>query len=508
MKIVISFFRLLCCVLIYCIILLLNCIHWVQNEWNGVDFTMLIYQISTPLKGTSHEFIIQFVLKCIVVALFETILYYVFCYYIFKIWQNVSMKWKIKIFDKKYVLSLIYKRRVKPIFYLVSISILFLFLLREMNGFGVGGYMSYLQNPSNLYEEKFVQVTSENVKFPSNRRNLILIYLESMESTYCSTEFGGGKKENYIPELLALAQDNISFSDTEKFGGLYSYSGTGWTMASLLVSSTGLSNLLPIQQETIDSYQKVVPGAVSLGEILKDNGYNNYFMCGSDASFGGRRLFFEQHGDYSIYDYNTAIEDQLIPEDYYEFWGFEDQKLYQYAKNKLTDISKDKPFNFTMLTVDTHHMNGYVCSQCKEEYESQYGNVIACADNQISDFIKWIKMQDWYENTSVIIVGDHTSMNNNFWDDLPIDYNRRTYNCFINTNKEKNNYKNRIAYSMDLFPTILSSLDVQIKGDRLGLGTDLFSATPTLAEEMGAEVFERETMKYSAYFDRHIIQGK
>ena len=44
--------------------------------------------------------------------------------------------------------------------------------------------------------------------------------------------------------------------------------------------------------------------------------------------------YFTQHGQYEIYDYYTAIEKGKIPEDYYVWWGFEDSKLYEYAKEE------------------------------------------------------------------------------------------------------------------------------------------------------------------------------
>ncbi len=150
-------------------------------------------------------------------------------------------------------------------------------------------------------------------------------------------------------------------------------------------------------------------------------------------------------------------------------------------------------------------MDGYICELCKTEYPEDYANVISCADRQIMEFIDWIQEQSWYRNTAIVIVGDHISMNNIFWDDIPEGYNRRTYNCFINVDKEKSDIraKNRTVYAMDLLPTTLSALNVQISGDRLGLGTDLFSDKNTLAEQI--ENFEEETVKYSEYYFNQLI---
>lgn len=58
---------------------------------------------------------------------------------------------------------------------------------------------------------------------------------------------------------------------------------------------------------------------------------------------------------------------------------------------------KDEPFNFTMLTVDTHHIGGYKCDLCGDKYDDQYENVLACASAQVDKFVKWLQKQDFYE---------------------------------------------------------------------------------------------------------------
>ena len=160
-----------------------------------------------------------------------------------------------------------------------------------------------------------------------------------------------------------------------------------------------------------------------------------------------------------------------------------------------------------MLTVDTHYPEGYVCDICETEYEEQYANVIKCADHQIMEFLTWIKEQSWYEDTVIVLVGDHLSMNEDFWSDLPEDYERRIYNCFINTGMEVST-KTRTASNLDLMPTILAAMGADIEGERLGLGTNLFSEVPTLAEEMGKEVFMSETSKYSKMYNEQFVKGK
>jgi phosphoglycerol transferase len=85
------------------------------------------------------------------------------------------------------------------------------------------------------------------------------------------------------------------------------------------------------------------------------------------------------------------------------------------------------------------------------------------------------------------------------------DFDRTVYNCFINSEKnvEELNLTNRIFTAMDIFPTVLSALGFEIEGNRLGLGTDLFSSEKTLPEALGFETIEEETNKYSKYYIDH-----
>ena len=101
-----------------------------------------------------------------------------------------------------------------------------------------------------------------------------------------------------------------------------------------------------------------------------------------------------------MYDYNWAIKTHKIPSDYFEWWGYEDEKLFDFAKDTLTELaSKGEPFNLTMLTTDTHFTDGYVCDLCENQYGQQYSNVLACNSRQVASFVEWIQQQDFYEDT-------------------------------------------------------------------------------------------------------------
>ena len=53
----------------------------------------------------------------------------------------------------------------------------------------------------------------------------------------------------------------------------------------------------------------------------------------------------------------SATTEGRIPEDYNVWWRYEDEKLFDFAKEDLKKLAAgDKPINMTMLTVDTHFM--------------------------------------------------------------------------------------------------------------------------------------------------------
>ena len=374
-------------------------------------------------------------------------------------------------------------------------------------------YLVSQKKESHFIEQNYVDPRTTKITFPEQKRNLIYIYLESMESTFASKGDGGGLDFNCIPELTTLAEENTNFSDSDKLGGGYPAYGGTWTMAGIFSQTSGIpiknSEQTDDVNATLAEQSSFSSQARNLEDIFADEGYNQCFMIGSDATFGGRRAYFESHGkgQTEICDYNTAKENGQIPEDYYVWWGYEDQKLFANAQEKLTELSsKDEPFNFTMLTVDTHFEDGYVCEQCQNEFgDNQYANVMACSSRQVDAFVKWIQQQPFYENTTIVISGDHLTMDSDFCNDVSEDYERSVYNVFINlpegldTSFEKTH--SREFATLDMFPTTLAAMGVTIEGDRLALGVNLFSDEQTLTEQYGRKGLDKELMKKSKFYD-------
>lgn len=472
-------------IMLFIAILLILSIEWLYNTTGNLTIEQLIFHLKVPIEGTNTSMVWKYIIQVIPLSIVLTII----------ITTIVKKLAKIKIL-----------KHLDKIILLASI----IFVLVRAN---VIGYVANQIMASKFIEENYVSVTEEDIVFPEEKNNLIYIFLESMESTYTDKENGGIYDDDYIKELRELAEENIHFSNTNKLGGAYQLTGTGWTIAGMVAQTSGMPLKISIEQNSYGKYDTFLPGVTTIGEILQENGYKNYLLLGSDASFGGRSNYFSQHGEYEIWDFNSAIEEGRMTKEDKVWWGYDDTDLFKYAKEQLLEISKNnEPFNFTMLTVDTHFTDGYKCSSCENKYDTQYANVIACSSKKITEFVEWIQSQEFYENTTVVISGDHLTMQMLEEHKISKNYERTVFNTIINpsSNLDISNVKtnDREFATIDMFPTTLAALGAKVKNERIGLGTNLFSEQKTLIEQYGYNVVNSEIEKKSRFYEKNFIYGK
>ncbi len=475
-------------------------VDWVTQKF-GVTIKEILYTVASPLKGADTDFLGEAVLYCLPKIIIFIVVWIIYSIIDSKLSSKISAKLLIK--TRKKTIGFNFFKIFKSTLIIFFVIVFVTTSVKANNTFKVTEFvMSYIDKTT-IYEDYYVNPNDVNIKSPEKMKNLIYIYLESMETTYASVEDGGKQESvNYIPNLTKIAKENITFSNSEKLGGFSSVSATNWTMAALLSTTSGVPFSFPVDGNDMDKRETFAKGLVTLGDILSNKGYKQMFLCGSNGEFGGRKNYFTTHGNYNVFDLYSAKDKGYIPNDYYVWWGYEDLHLYDIAKKELTNLAKqDEPFNFTMLTVDTHHIDGYICKNCDSVYENQLGNVLSCADSQIYNFLEWCKKQPFYDDTVIIVTGDHPRMDTSRVSGVPY-FDRTIYNCFINTDKDvdKLQTNNRVFTSMDIFPTVLSALNFEIEGNKLGLGTNMFSGEKTLAENIGLENLQTEVNKYSKYY--------
>ncbi len=462
-------------------IVTLRLVSWIFNNWANLKTDELIYTLTSSLTGTNPFMVRQGLIYVLVPSVIVCIIL-VLTFHLLK------------------------RDRDKRVFVKASSALAAMVFVTSIGVFvhkvGIIEYFIYKNEDSDFIEINYVNPAYTSIDFPENKRNLIYIFVESMEISYSDQSNGGGKTDNIIPELTQIGLDNEMFSGNDNIlNGGVALPGTTYTMGGLFAQTSGLP--LIISNDILAQRDGFLPDIQALGDILESEGYHNVFFLGTDASFGQRDLYFQSHGNYEIIDFNSAIETNMIPADYHrDWWGYDDYLLYENAKTELLELAASgQPFNFTMLTVDTHAENGYICERCDNSFADQYANALHCADHQVAAFVAWIQEQDFYENTTIVIAGDHCTMDSDFCSDIPADYSRKVYSVFINPAIECESDVYREYSTMDLFPTTIAALGATIEGNRLALGTNLFSNEETLIEMYGIDYLTIELSKNSLFFE-------
>ena len=475
---------------------------WMASKYDKVTLDQFIYQMKSSAAGANRSLLNSAVVRVGVfgaaATLLELGLYWVCSDRVRRELRNSRLcRWLRGTRFSRFV-----TRRAAALVLAVLLFSCSLFTVK----LNLVQFVSAAATESEFIEDHYVDPLYAELTFPEQKRNLVYIFLESMECTYAETEAGGPIYDNFIPELTQLAQENVNFSNDDGFGGALSFSGTTWTAAAMVTQTSGLNVQVPLEAEYFGGENGYMPGVVSIGEILEAEGYNQTLLVGSDAEFGGRDAYFTEHGNYNIVDLNTLKDRGWLRQDYRKWWGFEDDKLFAAAKLELSALaSQGQPFNFTMLTCDTHFPDGYHCAECQDEYPERYPTVMRCSSRMVYEFVRWIQEQPFYENTTIVISGDHLTMDPDFMEGVDENYVRTVYNCIINPAVEPVQEKNREFGTFDLFPTTLAAMGVEIEGDRLGLGTNLFSDKQTLAEMYGFEALDWELQKRSEFYNERFL---
>ncbi len=493
--------------LIYLFFSLLFGVNWILTGFGEISIDQLLFNLFSVKTGMNNSVLYDGFRYCV--------LYPLLCTTAVALVYSVSNAYLLS----RYTLRIILKKSKKTVelhyrhshrLLLPLALLLVTTTLLSAERLGVFEYAADKMTISTLYEDYYVAPQDMNYTFPDQPKNLIYIVLESVENSFASTDVGGARQENVIPNLTALYQNNINFTTGDSMTGFRSAYATGWTASALTAQFLGVPLSVPSGMETYD-FETFLPGAFGLGDVLSLAGYNQMAVLGSDSDFGSRTALYNDHGITDILDYRAAVDRGLIPSDYFEFWGYEDDKLFEFCKTEILRLAAlDAPFFLTALTVDTHFEDGYVCQHCEDNFDDQYSNVIYCSDTQVYEFVQWIQAQDFYEDTVIVIAGDHCTMDKDYLEDIPEDYVRTVYHTIINADETASQgveNQNRSYTTMDLYPTTLASMGITWDSDRLALGTNLYSDTPTLMEELGLEPLNEQIRATSTYFNVYLMYG-
>lgn len=377
-------------------------------------------------------------------------------------------------------------------------------------------YVNSQTNTSEFIENEYVHPEDVSIRAPEKKRNLLVIEIESFETTMFTKAQGGVWDHEVIPEMYQLLFDEnaIFFASDGKTKGVLNGFGSTWTTASQIANTSGVPFKVPAEQNNAYKSENFMRGAYTLGDVLHENGYRNVLITSSRANFGGVREYFTKHGEYEIIDADSVGEYGLeLPESQYNEWGFSDAAAMRYAKEIMTrmESESDEPWHIFVSTIDTHFVgylyepdieNGYPGSETK--FDRALDNAYATTSRSVSELIRWLQKQPFYEDTTVVIFGDHPNMIATFCKDKYEKYRGR-YNLILNSVATTDKTKNRQFTAYDFYPTMLAAAGFEIEGDRLGIGVNLFSKTKTLAERYGMSYMNNQLMLRSEFYIDELI---
>jgi len=327
----------------------------------------------------------------------------------------------------------------------------------------VGYYPQTLNTSAD--ERRYLQSLASSTT-PFRRKNLILIYAESLEQLYFEDEVFG---INLLPELSTLSKG------AQRFTNMQQRYGTNWTLAGMVASQCGfpLSGMLVAGNDTMASVEDPFPNERCLADILSENGYRSVFYGGADLAFSGKGNFLKRHGydaTYGLTELLPAVKDKA----YTHSWGLYDDTLFDFALTELDNLERAlEPYLLTALTVDTHGPAGYVAQSCdQEEALSKMLQSVRCADTLISKFVRRVMATVDMSETVIVLFSDHLAMRNQAWDELRENQEDRRLTFMVWSDSAPNVSDIETSH-FDIAPTLLESIG--LPGTlKLGMGQSLF----------------------------------
>ena len=315
------------------------------------------------------------------------------------------------------------------------------------------------------------------------RRNVVLIYAESLEATYLDRD----RFPKILPNVRGYLNEGLWFSD------LRQYPGTGWTVAGMVAGQCGVPLLSRSQGNQILASVDDPFGALPcLAEFLRADGYQTVYMGGASPAFAGKGRFLSSNGFEVVLGRENFMS--LVPESYTTGWGIYDDSLFEFARSAFDELAASKrPFLLSLLTLDTHHPRGHPSASCSPHpaTENPMLNAVYCTDQLLAELIEHIRNSPAGRDTVIVLLSDHLAMRNTATELLESGP-RRILFLILNSAYSPREIKKRGAH-FDIAPTILDAIGYQPQV--MGFGQSL------LANQEG-RVFELElTMEDIRSFD-------
>jgi phosphoglycerol transferase MdoB-like AlkP superfamily enzyme len=304
-------------------------------------------------------------------------------------------------------------------------------------------------------------------------KNVILISLESTQSFVIGETLNG-------QEITPFLNDFIE--DSYYFDNFYHQTGQGKTSDSEFLLD---NSLYPLGRGAV-FFTHGTNEYTATPEIIKEHGYYSAALHANNKSFWNRDIMYEALG----YDHFFEVGDYMVSEENSIGWGLKDKEFFEQSISHLKALPE--PYYAKFITL-TNHFPFELGEEDKfiSEFDSnsrtlnRYFPTVRYTDEAVKHFIERLKEEGMYEDSIIIMYGDHYGISQNHnkamaqflgKDEItPFDtVQLQRVPLIVHIPGHEGKTISTVSGQIDLKPTILHLLGIDTKND-VHFGADLFS---------------------------------
>ncbi|OQM44949.1 hypothetical protein B6A27_12970 [Anoxybacillus sp. UARK-01] len=307
-------------------------------------------------------------------------------------------------------------------------------------------------------------------------RNVIIVSMESLQSFVINNQING-------QEITPFLNDFIK--ESYYFDHFYHQTGQGKTSdAEFLIENS----LYPLGRGAV-FFTHATNEYHATPEILKNKGYYTAVFHANNKSFWNRDVMYHSLG----YDRYFSLDDFHVTEENSVGWGLKDQHFFEQSVAHLKTLPQ--PFYVKLITL-TNHFPFELEEEDRmvPEYTSndrtvnRYFPTVRYMDESLKMFVEWLKKEGLYENSVIILYGDHYGISENHNEAMaqylgkeeitPVDHVQLQRVPLIihipGVTDQHPKVISKVAGQIDVKPTLLHLLGIDTKND-IHFGQDLFA---------------------------------
>ncbi len=306
-------------------------------------------------------------------------------------------------------------------------------------------------------------------------QNIIVISLESLQEFAINLEVNG---EEVTPFLNQFIQECYYFDN------FYQQTSQGKTSDAEFITE----NSLYAADRGSAFYAKSQNQYESLASIFKGQGYYTAVFHANEKEFWNRETMYEALGFDHFFDESAF----LVNEENSFGWGLTDEAFFEQTLDYLKGLPQ--PFYAKLLTLTNHYpfeipeQYQYISSpETNNEIVNHYITTVRYLDEALKSFITNLKESGLYDNTIIVMYGDHYGLSESYYEDLAIllqeeeitlnrhlDLQRVPFIIHL-PNQEEGEVVSTVSGQIDMKPTLLNLVGLPVNA-YINFGQDLFAA--------------------------------